>query len=72
MHPVCRPLNKHVILNLNLSSQRLKSVLLNVKGRRKRLFLFEKSFIFNSVLFPVCVCKTTLMRHSRMSTKAKL
>ena len=51
--PKCRPLNKYVILNLNLSSQRHKK--LNVNHRRKRLFLFEKSFIFSSVLFPVCV-----------------
>ena len=42
--PKCRPLNKYVILNLNLSSQRLKK--LNVNHRRRRLFLFEKVFVF--------------------------
>ena len=43
MHPVCRPLKKYVILNLNLSSQRLKSVLLNINNRRKKWLVSKET-----------------------------
>ena len=65
--PNCRPLNKYVILNLNLSSQRLKK--LNVNHRR-RLFLFEKSFVFKFSLIS-CVCKNSTT-HAKLFTNCIL